>query len=62
MKRFYKLNDGKIINIDDISVIDYDTSINKYVVLIHGLDYNIYIDKDDAIIIMDKLHIINYNY
>lgn len=59
MKRFYKLNDNKIINIDDISVIDYDASINKYIVLIHGLDNSIYIDKDDAFAIMDKLHIIN---
>lgn len=61
MKRFYRLTDNtnKLINIDDISVIDYDASINKYIVFIHGLDYNIYIDKDDAFAIMDKLQIIN---
>lgn len=59
MKRFYRLNDRKIINIDDISMIDYDASINKYIVLIHGLNYNVYIDDDDAIAIMDKLQIIN---
>jgi len=59
MKRFYRLNDRKIINIDDISMIDYDASINKYIVLIHGLNYNVYIDGDDAIAIMDKLQIIN---
>ena len=43
MKRFYRLNDRKIINIDDISMIDYDASINKYIVLIHGLNYSVYI-------------------
>lgn len=59
MKRFYRLNDRKIINIDDISMIDYDASINKYIVLIHGLNYSVYIDDDDAIAIMDKLQIIN---
>lgn len=61
MKRFYRLTDNtnKIINIDDISMIDYDASVNKYIVIIHGLDYNIYINKDDAIVIMDKLQIIN---
>lgn len=59
MKRFYRLNDRKIINIDDISMIDYDASINKYIMLIHGLNYNVYIDDDDAIAIMDKLQIIN---
>jgi hypothetical protein len=59
MKRFYRLNDRKIINIDDISMIDYDASINKYIVLIHGLNYSVYIEEDDAITIMDKLQIIN---
>lgn len=59
MKRFYRLNDRKIINIDDISMIDYDVSINKYIVLIHGLNYSVYIEEDDAIVIMDKLQIIN---
>lgn len=59
MKRFYRLNDRKIINIDDISMIDYDASINKYIVLIHGLNYNVYIDDVDALAIMDKLQIIN---
>ena len=59
MKRFYRLNDRKIINIDDISMIDYDASINKYIVLIHGLNYSVYIDGDDALAIMDKLQIIN---
>lgn len=59
MKRFYRLNDRKIINIDDISMIDYDASINKYIVLINGLNYSVYIDDDDAIAIMDKLQIIN---
>jgi hypothetical protein len=61
MKRFYRLTDNtnKLINIDDISVIDYDASTNKYIVFIHGLDYSIYINKDDAFVIMDKLQIIN---
>ena len=59
MKRFYRLNDRKIINIDDISMIDYDASISKYIVLIHGLNYIVYIEEDDAIAIMDKLQIIN---
>lgn len=59
MKRFYRLNDRKIINIDDISMIDYDASINKYIVLIHGLNYSVYIDDVDALEIMDKLQIIN---
>lgn len=59
MKRFYRLNDRKIINIDDISMIDYDASINKYIVLIHGLNYSVYIDDADAFAIMDKLQIIN---
>lgn len=59
MKRFYRLNDSKIINIDDISMIDYDASINKYIVLIHGLNYSVYIDDVDALSIMDKLQIIN---
>lgn len=59
MKRFYRLNDRKIINIDDISMIDYDASINKYIVLIHGLNYSVYIDDADTLAIMDKLQIIN---
>lgn len=59
MKRFYKLADNKIINIDDISMIDYDPSINKYIILIHGLSHSVYVDTDDAMCIIDKIDIIN---
>lgn len=61
MKRFYRLTDNpkKIINIDDISMFDFDESINKYMVFINGLTNCIFIEEDDANIIMDKLHIIN---
>ena len=41
MKRFYRLTDDpkKLINIDDISMIDFDESINKYMILISGLKH-----------------------
>lgn len=59
MKRFYRLNDRQIINIDDISLIDYDRSINKYIILISGLSNSIYIEEDDALCIISKLNIVN---
>jgi hypothetical protein len=61
MNRFYKLTDNsnRIINIDEISMIDYDNSIDTYMILIHGLDYNISVSRDDAMCIIDKLDIIN---
>lgn len=61
MKRFYRLSDNpkKVINIDDISMFDFDESIHKYIVFINGLKNCIFIEESDANIIMDKLHIIN---
>lgn len=61
MKRFYRLSDNpkKVINIDDISMIDFDESINKYMILISGLKHCIMVNNDDAFAIMDKLQIIN---
>lgn len=61
MNRFYKLTDNsnRIINIDEITMIGYDTSIDTYMIFIHGLDYNIPVSQDDINVIISKLDIIN---